>query len=73
MGADPMQNIQATPGYQMFVKSLTDEILKRNPHADKVEMQRIVNQEWSKLPEDQKSVYEKLSLQQKLDYSNGYH
>lgn len=40
---DPMQNVVATPGYRMFVKSLTDEILKRNPQADKVEMQRIVN------------------------------
>ena len=51
-----------SPGYKMFVKSLTDEIVKRNPSADKVEMQRIVNQEWIKLPDDQKQVYEKLSM-----------
>ena len=49
-----MQSVSTTPGYRMFVKSLTDEILKRNPQADKIEMQRIVNQEWFKLPEEQK-------------------
>ena len=58
-----VETVSGTPGYCMFVKSLTDEILKRNPSADKIEMQRIVNQEWYKLPEDQKQVYEKLSHQ----------
>ena len=59
MGLPP--GYQQTLGYHMFVKSLTEEILKRNPNADKVEMQKIVNQEWVKLPDDQKQVYEKLS------------
>jgi hypothetical protein len=50
-------------GYQMFVKSLTDEILKRNPQADKAEMQKVVDLEWYKLPDEQKKVYEKLAKQ----------
>lgn len=48
-------------GYQMFVKSLTEEILKRNPCADRDEMKKVVDVEWYKLPEDQKKVYAKLA------------
>jgi len=48
----------------MFVKSLTDEILKRNPNANQIEMRKIVDNEWAKLPEQQKSVYEKLGAGQ---------
>jgi len=38
----------------MFVKSLTEEILKRNPQANRKEMQKIVDIEWQKLPDAQK-------------------
>ena len=47
----------------MFEKSLTDEIMKRNPTAKTAEMQRCVKAEWDKLPMEQKQVYEMLSLQ----------
>jgi len=62
----PRANSKNTPGYRMFVKSLTEEILKRNPNANQVEMRKIVDNEWVKLPDQQKSVYEKLGANQTI-------
>ena len=59
---------QGTVGYKMFVKSLTDEILKRNPNANQAEMRKIVDNEWLKLPDGQKQVYEKLGMTQPPEF-----
>ena len=40
-----------TPGYYLFLKSLTNEILRRNSSVNLNEMNKIVDREWAKLPE----------------------
>lgn len=64
----PQHGQQGTPGYRMFVKSLTDEILKRNANANQAEMRKIVDNEWLKLPDVQKQVYEKLGMTQPSEF-----
>lgn len=51
-----------SPGYYLFLKSLTNEILRRNSSVNLAEMNKIVDREWGKLPDAQKNVYEKLAL-----------
>ena len=41
--------IRNTPGYYLFLKSLTGEILRRNSTVNLNEMNKIVDREWGKL------------------------
>lgn len=50
-------------GYDMFVKTVSSEILKQNPSAKEnpSEVQRIVQDEWNNLSDEQRKMYEKIS------------
>lgn len=50
-------------GFHVFVKSVSSEILRRNPKAadNKSEIQRIIEKEWDSLTEDQRCIYERLA------------
>ena len=50
-------------GYDVFVKSVSSEILRSNPEAraDPAEVQRIVQNEWLMLSEEKRQMYEQIS------------
>jgi hypothetical protein len=47
-------------GFDVFVKSVSSEILRSNPEAraDPAEVQRIVQNEWLLLSEEKRQMYE---------------
>lgn len=49
-------------GFDVFVKSVSCEIMKRNPIAQgTIEIRNIVEKEWAMLSEDQRKVYDAIA------------
>ena len=60
-------NNQSHPGFDVFKRCLTKEILKRQPEGSLDEINRIVNQEWAKLPDAQKTLYKQIEEDGSMD------